>query len=208
MEKGHGATSPITSAQAQVLACLRDAGRMLTLAELTARTGLHENTARGHLDQLVQQERVTRFPVRREGRGRPAWGYLARESEYAALALALARGLATEDLPGTGADDSAARARAVRGGRSWGEQLAAQVAPDDVTTPRETLLRALEHTGFSPEDDGDVVRLRACPLIDAARAHPEVVCAAHLGLVEGVLGGAGATLRPFAEPGACHLDLP
>lgn len=192
----------LTAAQAQVLDSLRGAGRMLTLAELTDRTGLHRNTVRGHLDHLVEQDRVTRFPVRSGGRGRPAWGYLARDSEYAALAMALASGL--DDAPD---EEPGGASPAVRGGRAWGERLRSQVATDADTTERDRLVRALEHTGFSPEPDGDVVRLRSCPLIDAARAHPDVVCAAHLGLVEGVLGGSGARLRPFAEPGACVVDL-
>lgn len=198
MDKNEG----ITAAQAQVLAALRGTGRMLTLAQLVDLTGLHDNTLRGHLDQLLRQGRATRFPVRRAGRGRPAWGYLARESEYAALALALAAGLDDGD-PGDPAEPAA-----VRGGRAWGERLRDQVSSDEEASPRERLVRALEHTGFSPEVDGDVVRLHSCPLIDAAREHPDVVCAAHLGLVEGVLGGGGADLHPFAEPGVCLLDLP
>lgn len=192
----------ITAAQAQVLTALREAGRMLTLAQLVDHTGLHDNTLRGHLEHLVQQGRVTRFPVRRASRGRPAWGYLARDSEYAALALALAAGIDT----GNPADP--AEPAAVRGGRAWGERLRGQVSTEEETPARERLVRALQHTGFSPEDDGDTIRLHSCPLIDAARAHPDVVCAAHLGLVEGVLGAGGADLHPFAEPGVCVLDLP
>ena len=55
-------------------------------------------------------------------------------------------------------------------------------------------------------------RLRRCPLLDTARAYPEVVCSLHLGLVRGALERVGAdpdvaALEPFAERGACRLDL-
>ena len=83
----------VTAAQARVLATLRDAGRALTLTELQHLTGLHANTLRGHLDALVAGGNASRIASRSGGRGRPAWSYLAREPEYAALAMALASGL-------------------------------------------------------------------------------------------------------------------
>ncbi len=57
------------------------------------------------------------------------------------------------------------------------------------------------------------VRLTRCPLLDAARQYPDVVCSVHAGIIRGALHtwGDEATvtrLVPFAEPGAClvHLD--
>lgn len=194
----------MTSSQARVLGVLRDEGRPTTLAELAVRTGLHANTLRGHLDALVRGGRVSRIAVRHGGRGRPAWAYLARESEYAALAFALAEGL--DSSP-----DSPAESAPTRGGRAWGERLRAQLAPEGEgaeLSPRDRLLLALEHTGFAPEADGKDVRLHACPLLDAARSHPGVVCAAHLGLVEGVLGQTGARLQPHPETLGCVVTLP
>ena len=66
----------------------------------------------------------------------------------------------------------------------------------------------LGEIGFAPEQDrckAGRVRLTRCPLLDAAREHPEVVCAVHLGLVRGALDNlgrdpAGTELIPFAEP--------
>ena len=60
---------------------------------------------------------------------------------------------------------------------------------------------------------GTTVLLRTCPLLDAARRHPEVVCQVHLGLVAGALEAHGEPseglgLVPFARPGACVLTLP
>ena len=60
---------------------------------------------------------------------------------------------------------------------------------------------------------GTTVLLRTCPLLDAARRHPEVVCQVHLGLVAGALEAHrepsdGLRLAPFSRPGACELTLP
>ncbi|MGN0065093.1 MAG: transcriptional regulator, partial [Nocardioides sp.] len=72
----------------------------------------------------------------------------------------------------------------------------------------------LEDLGFSPDtdDSAGTVRLRTCPLLQAAHEHPEVVCAVHLGLTKGVLAatgtdGSATQLEPFAEPGACVLRM-
>ena len=189
----------VTAAQSRVLSTLREEGRALTLSELQDATGLHQNTLRGHLDALVAAGSASRIASRSGGRGRPAWAYLAREPEYAALAMALASGL---DSGGGRTLDPAA----VRGGRAWGERLRSQLgAVDD---GRERVLLALTHTGFAPEASGDQVTLNACPLLEAARSHPAVVCAAHLGLVEGVLGQDGAALRPRPDTLGCVVSLP
>ena len=80
----------------------------------------------------------------------------------------------------------------------------------------------LDRLGFSPDTEpgdepvgvgGTTVLLRTCPLLDAARQHPEVVCQVHLGLVAGALEthrapSTGLRLVPFARPGACVLSLP
>jgi predicted ArsR family transcriptional regulator len=189
----------VTAAQSRVLSTLRDAGRALTLSDLQDATGLHANTLRGHLDALVAVGNASRIASRSGGRGRPAWAYLAREPEYAALAMALASGL--DPGEGRGLDPAA-----VRGGKAWGERLRSQLGA--VEDGRERVLLALAHTGFAPEASGDRVTLNACPLLEAAREHPAVVCAVHLGLVEGVLGQDGATLRPRPDTLGCVVGLP
>lgn len=196
----------VTTAQARVLAVLLDAGRPLTLPELEERTDLHHNTLRGHLDALVAVGSVSRIARRRGGRGRPAWGYLAREPEYTALAMALASGMDPDATPGPDTGGRGLDPAAVRGGRAWGERLRSQLG--SVDSGRERVLLALTHTGFAPEAHGDRVTLHACPLLDAARAHPAVVCAVHLGLVEGVLGEEGAVLHPRPDTLGCVVSLP
>src|SRR6185437_10767736 len=62
-----------------------------------------------------------------------------------------------------------------------------------------------------------IIRLHACPVRDLARAHPEVACGVHLGLLHGLLTKAEAAdsrpdtqhlamssrLEPFVEPELC-----
>ena len=79
---------------------------------------------------------------------------------------------------------------------------------------RQQVVWLLDRLGFSPlEGDGDVVRLRTCPLLEQARMSPETVCRVHRDLVADTLrahgaGDEGVVLEPFAEPGACRLVLP
>jgi hypothetical protein len=77
-------------------------------------------------------------------------------------------------------------------------------------SPRRRTVHLLDRLGFSPVTQPGSVALRTCPLLEAARADPGVVCEIHLGLVIGALEafgghGPGADLVPFAEPGACRL---
>lgn len=181
---------------------LREEARPLTLADLEARTGLHPNTLRGHLDALLAQGNASRVAVRRGGRGRPAWAYLARQPEYESLAIALAAGMESE----RDADPRTLDPAAAAGGKAWGERLREQLGPVD--EPRERVRLALEHTGFSPRVEGEDLTLHSCPLLDAARTHPAVVCAVHLGLIEGVLGTTGAELHPRPETLGCVVKLP
>ena len=81
---------------------------------------------------------------------------------------------------GAGAAEGAdAAASAMRAGRAWGAFLASPPA---------------------------VIRLRHCPFLELAEGYDQLVCAIHLGLMQGALSGLGAPvtasrLEPFAEPG-------
>ena len=84
-------------------------------------------------------------------------------------------------------------------------------------TARREVVALLDRIGFAPSPDArfDVVKLRRCPLLEAAHQFPEVVCGVHLGVVRGALEELGAdpdrtertSLQPFPEPGACRLSL-
>jgi len=202
-----------------------------TVSALTALTRQHPNTIREHLDGLVNDRLAIRARAPARGRGRPAWLYSAAPEigsepgarEYAGLASALAAQIVrTSRQP---------FADSIEAGRNWGRELvrrdtvvAASGGPvlDRTTAPsaiaaRREVVSLLEKLGFAPTADARcaVVKLRRCPLLEAAHQYPEVVCGVHLGIVRGVLDELGADsertectgLRPFSEPGACRLDL-
>ena len=64
----------------------------------------------------------------------------------------------------------------------------------------------------APDTGEREIRLRACPYRDVAREHPDVVCAIHLGLLQGALtqlGNPPTTVRlvPFVKPHLCLAYL-
>lgn len=187
------------SGRARVLEALAQHGPA-TLRDLERLTGLHPNTLREHLGAL--EGRVTRVRRPSRGPGRPAWAYAARPDAHAELASVLADALAT------GGADAADAARV--SGRAWGERVLAQLGPDPTSSEWERLVLALEHAGFEPRGREPEARidLTWCPIVELARRHTDIVCSAHVGLVEGVTGRAGsAEIRPFVTPSRCIVRL-
>lgn len=199
-----------------MLEALDERAEPISIGALATVTGLHVNTVREHLDVLGDAGLVLRERAPVAGRGRPAWLYSAvpddethgEISEYAGLASALA-----EVIEQT---SSSPRRDAIDAGRRWGRQLAMSHGPGDGGEPdaRRAVVHLLDVLDFDPRPDARhaVVRLTRCPLLEAARRHPEIVCGVHLGIVRGSLemyGGEAerVDLLAFSEPGACLLDL-
>lgn len=185
--------------RARVLEVLVEHGPA-TLRDLEELTGLHASTLREHLAGLAGQ--VTRVRRPTPGRGRPAWAYAARSEAHIELARVLADALAS------GSGDPAEAARV--SGRGWGERVLAQLGPDPTGNEWERLVLALEHAGFAPHGRRPkaVIDLGACPVVELARRHTDIVCNAHLGLVEGVTGRDGsADIQPFVGPSRCIVRL-
>jgi predicted ArsR family transcriptional regulator len=220
--------SHLSSARAGILDVLIDQPEPCTVAALSALIGQHPNTIREHLDNLSVARLVIRTRGVAQGRGRPAWLYSAAPEvgsdhgarEYAALASALAAQIGRTS-PHPAAD-------AIEAGRTWGQELAREslVAEGEACGPavatsaigvRRKVVNMIDGLGFAPTTDArvGVVKLRRCPLLEAAHRNPQVVCAVHLGFVRGALDELGAdptrteqtALQPFSEPGACRLDL-
>lgn len=208
----------MSASRAGLLAQLERQNEPVTSAELAHHTGLHPNTVREHLEALERAGLVLRQTSPPRGRGRPAWLYRAATtpptgSEYAGLATALAGSLRRNS-----ADPVAA---AIDAGRNWGRGLAAERPYSEPPSPaaaRTAVTALLAELGFTPEPEpisapGPArVRLTTCPLLAAARQHPDIVCAVHLGLLRGAVQEYGGhpeqvDLEPFAESDACLLHL-
>lgn len=223
----------ISVARAGILDVLIDQPEPCTVGALSALTRQHPNTIREHLDGLIASRLATRTRAPAHGRGRPAWLYSATPdlesdqgaNDYAGLASALAAQIIrTSQQPG---------ADAIEAGRGWGRDLVRRShvgagegeghpAPNEARAPsavaaRREVVALLDELGFAPSPDARaaVIKLRRCPLLEAAHEFPEVVCGVHLGIVRGALDELGndpdrterTALQPFSEPGACRLDL-
>lgn len=238
-QNDHGAgrlhRGPQNRQRERVLELVREHDGAVDAAELARRMGLHLTTVRFHLDALCGEGVVERTRITRAGVGRPRTGYLAVRDrlDYRRLAEILALEL------GDTADKRRRRAEAA--GRRWAEQIAAgspreddagQHVPDSGRERKNLEGRAamvatvFARMGFGPEltpaatssaGTQQTIRLHACPVRDLARAHPEVGCALHRGLLQGLLTNAAvesqakrsprlalqAELEPFVEPDLC-----
>ncbi len=187
------------------------------VADAATALDLHPNTVREHLDAVVGLGLAERSTAAALGRGRPATLYRVSAADptvvvrdYAGLASALAGHLArTSARP-----ERDARAAGIE----WGRELIDERSQSG-RDPQQSVLEALARLGFAPDVEGHTlgtrrgIALRRCPLLDAARRYPTIVCQVHLGIVEGMLERLGAPSTPgldliaFAEPGACRLFL-
>jgi predicted ArsR family transcriptional regulator len=211
---------PLGQRRADILDLLRAARSPVGVREIAGRTGLHPNTARFHLDALVDAGLATRASQARTAPGRPSMAYQAVEGgapgrrEYRLLAEMLASLVAAVLAePGKAAAEA---------GREWGRYITERPAPFqrmDVCGAVEGLAAILRELGFAPEavvDGADgagyQLRLRQCPFREVAEVHQEVVCQLHLGLMQGALDQMRAPvtadrLQPFAEASLCVAHL-
>lgn len=199
----------------RILQALRRAADGLGVQEVAEQVGLHVNTVRFHLDRLVADGVVARHAEPRTEPGRPRLTYTAvarpgtagDKRSYRLLAAILASFVSGEVPDATTA--------ATEAGRTWGHYLAERPAPYRRTEEEAAiseLLRLLDDIGFDPElvraEKDREVWLRQCPFLEVAEDHRDVVCAVHLGLMQGALAEMRAPvttdrLAPFVEPSLC-----
>lgn len=206
------------SSRARVLRALRNARSPMGVTEVAEHVRLHPNTARFHLDGLVEQGLAERAVEDREVPGRPRALYTptARSAgtgrrSYRLLAEILTSYFATHTKqPGQAA---------LKAGEAWGRFLTEQQPPfrrTDASAAVELLVEALDDIGFAPEavmtGRRRQIRLHHCPFRETAQEHRDVVCSVHLGLMRGMLRQLDAPLDakqldPFVEPSLCVAHL-
>lgn len=171
----------------RVLAAVRDASGGVTAADLAERLGLHVTTVRFHLERLAADGRVAGRAVASGGRGRP-------RVVYQAVRVPDARAGMLAALADAASGDGPVGARAQRAGERWAQGL--DVGQADVMN---ALANVFAKLGFAPVPSAGGLFLRACPFLDDAKRHPEVVCGVHRGLAMGIARRAGGDveLRPF-----------
>ena len=220
--------SPVRRQVVDELAALAPDARPvgLTAAELGERLGLHTTTIRFHVDQLVAAGILGAHFVRSGGVGRPSKKYVLREERLGDTALGAAGSRPFEVLAGllasTLADDESERLTPEQAGEAWALRRAEQARLEEVPRDRDAkvgeVIDLLGEWGYTPDpqplEDGTAVdvHLRACPFIDLARTHPDVVCGVHRGLLRGALTAVGepgtrVSLEPFVGPDLCRARL-
>ena len=210
-------TSPLGRSRADVLDMLRAADGPLGVREVAHGKGLHPNTARFHLEALVEAGLATRGTQDREAPGRPRIGYRASDDAPAGRRrYRLLAEMLTTLIAATVPEPAAAAETA---GREWGAYLAEQPPPYARPARAEAvagLTAILDELGFAPRaeagQDGYRLGLHHCPFREVAQHHQDVICPLHLGLMRGALTRMRAPLTadrldPFAEPGLCLARL-
>lgn len=205
----------MTARTDEVLSLLDSAEQPLTASDVAALLGLHPNTARVHLEALVDMGRAERRLGHSGGPGRPPVLYTARRSldrgprHYRLLASMLADGVAASRSP---------RRTALGVGRRWGAALVTTSAgstSDKGNRPVDRMLDMLDALDFAPDRTtpvGAEIRLRGCPFLELARERTDVVCSLHLGLMQGALDALDTplsvtSLDPLVEPDLCVARL-
>ena len=215
-----------------VLEALRVNAGLLDVQAIAEQVGLHPNTVRSHLDQLVEAGLVESEVQERKTPGRPRLLFRATwtrgagaEGSYKVLAEVLASGIRDgEPAPG---------ALAAEAGRRWGQRLEQQggASGDQLDSGQalDRLVALLDDVGFAPQlskatvamtaigatgatVDATVIELHQCPFYDIARENTDVVCAVHLGLIQGALDQMQAPpatvgLEPFVRPDLCLVRI-
>jgi predicted ArsR family transcriptional regulator len=206
---------PSGARRTDVLALLRQTDRPLSVVEVASAVNVHVNTARFHLDGLVDEGLAERTSEPRDRRGRPRILYTSEGAppgprSYELLAEMLTGLVSTLEDAGTAT---------VELGKTWGRHLVERPAPSERVDAEEAVVRLgrlLEKAGFRPEvgpaGDGVEIRLRHCPFREVAQKHTDVVCAIHLGLMQGALDELGApiaatSLEPFVTSQMCVAHL-
>jgi len=201
-----------------VLRALVAATRPVTVNDLQDVLGGHANAVRLQLDELVSRGFVTTTTQPAQGRGRPARTYAPTVA---------GRQVAGQEVPGDPAlidavadylsttEDPGAAARAL--GRAWGVRLREGERSREHETVDASggvldggVLDLLARQGFTPVTDERGLRILTCPMLDAARLRPDVVCALHQGLLDaaadrppGAVAGEPLRLVPFGAEDAC-----
>lgn len=198
----------------RILDALRNSTEARSIASLADEIEVHPNTVRFHLDALVKAGLVEQVADRVAARGRPPVRYRASHrmdpagpTNYSLLAAVMT------DYFAAHAQDPVRDSAEL--GRSWGPVLTTR----RTTSRRQAvdgLVDVLAEVGFGPEQPtGNPVRdirLRHCPFLEVVDRHQPVVCALHLGLMQGALTAMQAPLAidrldPFVEPDLCVAHL-
>lgn len=203
--------------QSEVLSTLQTFPQGARAAEIAQELGMHVNTARGHLDELVNAGAVRVVTAPAHGRGRPSLIFQVRvpdnrsvAEEYVTLISVLVAALADKDQLN---DFSSEQAREI--GRAWAKATANSRGAEALAP----LYQTMRDMGFDPvtsveqfaEEGRTTVQLHACPFVTAGIQPSPFVCAIHDGYLDQAAADSGGRLSlkliPKAGNGVCRIDV-
>ena len=206
----------LSTKQREVLDLLQTFPGGARSSDLAEELGMHVNTVRGHLDELIARGAVRTTTAPAQGCGRPSLIFQVRvpdnraiAREYVSLVEVLAEMVVGDETPSPEALD---KAREI--GRGWARRMADSGAEvDNVPDALELLTARLRELGFDPAllavDDSDSVdiHLQACPFVTDQGRPSLFVCAMHEGFLQESVGPAPVklNLRPFYPAGTCTV---
>ena len=202
--------------RAEIADLLRHASEPLSVEDVGRLANVHVNTARFHLEALVEAGLAVRAtePRGRPGRRRVLYtGVLpnhepARSYQLLASMLTAALAHACPDV----------REKTYEVGQEWGRFLTSRPAPfeafdeEDIDT---RLVDKLDQLWFAAEFcplPAPRILLHNCPFIETALQAPSIVCELHAGMINGSLEDLRSArriveLHPQAEPHLCWASL-
>jgi len=197
------------SSKANLLRLIGEQEGALTIQELCDLSGLHPNTVRTHLDNLLAAGEVERESIMSKGRGRPLWAYrsaVAKVSPYEMLSQILAAQLGRVDDP----------LLTSRAAKKWADVATTQgsVVPKDGDEAVDQAAHSLRNVGFSVSLNPmyDEITITQCPYASLVAEHPRI-CDVHAALVSELLNRSGQPISVesvdvWAKPGVCvaHLE--
>lgn len=200
-----------------IIQILRDSKLPLSAREVANLVDVHLNTARFHLENLVDAGLATRQAEQRATPGRPRTMYtgtLPNQTHERAQGYRLLAEILT-----TAVSNQVNAPEVMRSvGRSWGRTLIhtpSDTVPITDAEACERIVTKMDALWFASEvsaDDPHDLVMHNCPFLALAMQLPEAVCSLHAGLVDGSLAELGSGLRtveirPLATPHTCHLLL-
>ncbi|GAB3024255.1 helix-turn-helix transcriptional regulator [Mycobacterium bourgelatii] len=200
-----------------ILQLLRDSSQPRSIAEIADELAVHPNTVRFHLDALISAQRVEQLIGDTAGPGRPPVLFRAarRMDPAGPTNYRLVANILTNHFASSTDDPVAAAAEL---GRSWGPSLV-EPSPGRALSKTQAVIQlvdVLDDLGFKPEPPpargAKAIRLRHCPFHDLVDTHGTMICALHLGLMQGALTGMRGPvtvdrLDPLVEPDLCVAHL-
>lgn len=205
------ALGQLSTKQVDVFQTIQAHPEGIQVAQIGKALGMHPNTVRGHLDELMAAGVITRSVIPAEGRGRPSHSYSARvpRTDRASRAMVALVEVLASRVP----DDDTASAQAI--GREWAERFGRTAPVADLDTSEQQAFEILRELGFDPVPRPDTatpnvreIGLHACPFITEQNTRPApVICALHEGFLDQGAGDIQVQLRPYDRPGQCGARL-